>query len=88
MQLAVINLAEPSAFFHEERLALANSPLDEGAGEGYHRSTNLSVLRAPGAKTPFTLANVREAKNLDLNRDFCGNTGNAVRRYLIMNGLT
>ena len=47
-----------------------NVPLDEGAGEGYHRRTNLTKARSAGAKTEWILGSTRVEQNHDLCRNF------------------
>ena len=43
---------------------LDNVPLEEGPGEGYHRSTNVEKVRASASRLPWVLANTREESNI------------------------
>ena len=63
---------------------LRKAPLDESAGEGYHRSTNMTKIRAPGATLGHIKAAVRNKQNLGQVKKFLGKhkqRGRAVFRY-------
>lgn len=59
-----------SEALQEECLALANSSLDESAGEGYHRNTNLVRLHCPSAKSPYIKQRVRLKENIRICKNF------------------
>ena len=44
---------EAAPSLRAEVSAMEETPLDEGAGVGYHRSTNVTRVRASNAKSPF-----------------------------------
>ena len=48
----------------KEVRALKNVKLDEGPGEGYHRGTHLTKMRAASTKTAWLLAANRHKQNL------------------------
>ena len=60
-----------------------DSPLDESAGEGYHRSTHHARMRAYNARSPYLKQSVRCKDNLWLLRKFLGKgpRGARVIRY-------
>ena len=67
----------------DEVSVLYETILDESAGEGYHRSTHLTRMRARASKTPFTKASVRANQtigNLKLSLGK-GDVGKRVLRY-------
>ena len=71
-----------------ERLAeavaeICNSPLDESAGEGYHRSTHHALTRARNAKSPHLKASTRRKQVTKLLKFFMrfGEAGRRVIRF-------
>ena len=58
-------------------------PLDESAGEGYHRSTHHTLIRASGAKSPYIKESVRRKGNIKLLRYWrrLGQAGQRVLRF-------
>ena len=60
-----------------------DTPLDEGAGEGYHRSTHHARVRAANANSPYLKQSVRCKSNLRLLLKFlsAGPQGHRVVRY-------
>ena len=46
------------------------TPLDESAGEGYHRSSNLTRLRCSNARTPYIAQSTRTSSNMNTLRTF------------------
>ena len=60
-----------------------DTPLDEGAGEGYHRSTRHARVRAYNAGSPYLKQSVRCKSNLKLIREVLamGPAGHRVVRY-------
>ena len=44
----------------EEVLAVCNTPLDEGPGEGVHRATHNIKKRADASREPWLLASIRQ----------------------------
>ena len=46
------------------------TPLDEGAGEGYHRATHLTKLRAAASSDPFVKQSTRLKQNIDMLKQF------------------
>ena len=61
-----------SASLSYEVSAVGDSPLDESAGEGYHRSTHHVRQRGPVSKMPFIKQSVRLRQNLKLLKYFLG----------------
>ena len=59
------------------------TPLDESPGEGYHRSTNHSRVRASSAKSPYLKQATRSAQNMKLMKEFIayGENGKKVLRF-------
>ena len=47
-----------------------SSPLDESAGEGYHRSTNITHVHCPGATSAYIKQSCRLTQNIKLAQDF------------------
>jgi hypothetical protein len=43
-----------------------NTPIDEGPGESYHRSTNQEAMRAPARKNFGLISNTRHEQNIAL----------------------
>ena len=62
--------------------ALANTPLDESCGEGYHRDTTHEHHRAPGSTTIHLKRHTRHKKVVKTIRGFCKTYGQAGRRVL------
>ena len=60
-----------------------DTPLDEGAGEGYHRSTNCARMRARAARTPYLKQSTRLKQNIRQFKQFLkkGAAGRRVLRY-------
>lgn len=67
----------------EEVAALNESPLDESAGEGYHRDTHLTRIRAVASKSPFIKQSTRTKFNIRLLKRFIrmGEGGKLVVRF-------
>ena len=63
--------------------AYGDTPLDESAGEGYHRGTNLTRMRARAAKSPFLKQSTRAKANNRLLKQFIamGPPGKRVLRF-------
>ena len=88
---ALMDLAEsingepitPDPALVKEVQEMKMTPLDEGAGEGYHRSTNHTQKRANAAKTPYIKQYVRAKENIKLIKSFLhmGPQGKRVVRY-------
>ena len=59
------------------------TPLDESAGEGYHRSTHHTRVRASGAKSPYIKESTRRKENIKMLRYWLkmGQEGRRVLRY-------
>jgi hypothetical protein len=45
-------------------MRMRNTPLSEDRGEGYHRYTHLTLLRAAAARMPWVLGSTRHDQNL------------------------
>jgi hypothetical protein len=74
----------PSEAWQEEHDAICTATWDESAGEGYHRSSHLAKLHAPGATAQWIKQSVRLKENLALSRRFArhlGREGRQVFRY-------
>ena len=67
----------------EEVKVYADTPLDESAGEGYHRGTHLTRIRARAAKTPYLKQATRAKENNRLLKKFLrmGQSGRQVIRF-------
>ena len=67
----------------EEVSVVNETPLDESAGEGYHRSTHLTRVRARACKTPYIKMSTRLNQNMDQLKSFLrkGEAGKRVIRY-------
>ena len=67
----------------EEVAALNETPLDESAGEGYHRDTHLTRIRAVAAKSAFIKQSTRTMSNIRLLKRFLrmGESGKRVVRF-------
>ena len=74
---------EPSPSLKAEVSIMEETPLDESAGEGYHRSTNITRLRASNARSPYLKQSTRTKQNIALMKRFLrlGPPGNLVIRY-------
>lgn len=59
------------------------TPLDESAGEGYHRDTHIARLRASNAKSPYLKQSTRTKQNIALLRRYLklGRGGSRVVRF-------
>ena len=73
----------PDPTLVEEVADINNVPLDESAGEGYHRSTNHTRTRCTGAQTPYLKQSTRSKANVKLLRSFVrmGPRGRRVVRW-------
>ena len=73
----------PDPALVEEVEEINNTPLDESAGEGYHRGTNHTRTRCTGAKTPYIKQSTRTKANLILMKQFArmGPQGQRVVRF-------
>ena len=60
-----------------------DSPLDESAGEGYHRSTHCTRIRARNSSTAYVKQSTRTAQNIAQLKGLirAGNRGKMVLRY-------
>lgn len=66
-----------------EVAVMEDTPLDESAGEGYHRGTHLTRVRAHGSKSPYIVQSTRLNQNYKLLRKFVrlGAPGQRVLRF-------
>ena len=69
----------------QEEIRLINTaPLDESAGEGYHRGTHHVRLQCPGAKAPYIKQSLRLKENIALMKKFLAahkRKGRQILRY-------
>ena len=74
---------EVSKSLREEVDTFNDTPLDESAGEGYHRSTHHARVRAYNARSPYLKQSTRTKQNIVLIRQFLkkGPQGKKVVRY-------
>ena len=56
----------PSQELIDEVAKINLASIDESSGEGYHRSTNVTRIRCPGAKTPYTMQDTRFLEHVSL----------------------
>ena len=73
----------PDPALVKEVLEVKETPLDESAGEGYHRSTNHTQKRASAAKSPYIKQSTRTKDNIKLLKSFLrmGPQGKRVVRF-------
>jgi hypothetical protein len=79
--LAAGGVCTPS--LQEEVVVVNDTPLDESAGEGYHRSTNCTRIRARNSSTAFVKQSTRTPQNVAQLKGLVrkGNRGKMVLRY-------
>lgn len=80
----VANEGEVTAKLKRAISVLENCPIDESAGEGYHRGTHYVKQRSTASKLPFIKASVRFQQNLRAIKDFLkseGDTGRNIVRW-------
>ena len=68
----------------EEVLAICNTPLDEGPGEGVHRATHNAQRRADASREPWLLASIRQQqcfKRIDSFLQENGDLGKTVFKF-------
>ena len=68
--------------FKQEILSINETPLDESAGEGYHRSTHYARIRVAASKSPFIKQSVRRKEALSMLKYFVNHLGSAGKRVL------
>lgn len=79
---AVASGQDCSRRWSDEVQSFCTAPLDESAGEGYHRSTHHVVTRAPGAGEAYIKQSVRVDENIRVARSFIIRHKRAGRRIL------
>ena len=71
-----------SASLQEEVLAVNETPLDESAGEGYHRSTNCTRIRARNSSSAYIKQSTRTHQNVEMMKTMVkSRRGKMVLRY-------
>ena len=75
--------AEASPSLQTEVSTMQLTNLDESAGEGYHRSTNITRVRASNARSPYLKQSTRTKANIALMKRFMrfGDQAKTVLRY-------
>ena len=69
--IQVVALGGPVSTELAHEVYLINTcPLDESAGEGYHRSSNITRLHCPGAMSPYIKQSCRLEENLSQVKSF------------------
>ena len=74
------NGGEVDEILEKEISKLADTSIDESAGEEYHRRTHLTIMRAAASKNVWVLASTRFKQNLNLCKRFAFNLGVPGRR--------
>ena len=72
-----LGVAPPA--LEREVLALSNTPLDEGLGEGFQGPSTLSKKRAPASRTPWLLDSIRTKTTIARCKKFLSGYGKAGR---------
>lgn len=84
LETDIVSVAEggvPSAALLQERdLLVLGCSLDESAGEGYHRATNMEKQRAPGSTTLHLKRITRRSQSVATIRTFLKNMGNGANK--------
>ena len=79
---------ETTAALTHEVYLINTSPLDESAGEGYHRTTNLVRLHCPGSTSAYIKQSCRLEENCVLMKTFLKQHGMLAGRLLGTSGVT